>query len=184
MALTLFVVLKYIVTSFLIVVISEVAKKYDRIGGLIAALPLVTILALIWLYVEGNQTINEKLKNNGDGNNSDYDEDALRNALYARANNHALYTFFYVIPTLPMFLLFPVLFQRKNTVTVTTVSDSSSVCGSCGTATTVADTNGNLASYGFYLNFWVSLGVCAVFTVVVFYIYALILKHYTSIELI
>ncbi len=36
----------------MVVLISEVAKKSDRLGGLIAALPLVTVLTLIWLYIE------------------------------------------------------------------------------------------------------------------------------------
>ena len=43
---------KYLITAALVVLISELAKRSDRAGGLIAALPLVTILSLIWLYVE------------------------------------------------------------------------------------------------------------------------------------
>jgi len=34
-------------------VVSEVAKHSDRLGAMIAALPIVTILTLIWLYAEG-----------------------------------------------------------------------------------------------------------------------------------
>ena len=70
----------------MVVFISEVAKRSDRLGGFIAALPLMTILTLILLYVE-NQT-EEKIA------------------------NHAYYTFWYVIPTLPMFLLFPYLLPK------------------------------------------------------------------------
>ena len=72
---------KFAVTSFLVVLISEVAKRSDKLGGLIAALPLVTVLVLFWLYFEKQGT--EKIA------------------------NHAWYTFWYVIPTLPMFLIFP-----------------------------------------------------------------------------
>lgn len=43
---------KYLITAALVVVVSEVAKRSDRFGGLIAALPLVTVLTLIWLYTE------------------------------------------------------------------------------------------------------------------------------------
>ena len=75
------VVIKYLLTAGMVVLISEVAKRSDKLGGFIAALPLMTLLSLIWLYVE-NQT-EEKIA------------------------NHAYYTFWYVIPTLPMFLLFP-----------------------------------------------------------------------------
>ena len=70
----------------MVVFISEVAKRSDKLGGFIAALPLMTLLTLTWLYIE-NQT-EEKIA------------------------NHAYYTFWYVIPTLPMFLLFPYLLPR------------------------------------------------------------------------
>lgn len=77
---------KYAVTAAIVVLVSEIAKRSDRLGGLIAALPLVTVLALVWLHVE--QQPEQKLA------------------------NHAWYTFWYVIPTLPMFLAFPVLLPR------------------------------------------------------------------------
>jgi hypothetical protein len=79
-------VTKYLVTAAVVVLVSEVAKRSDRLGGLIAALPLVTVLALIWLYVERQPQ--------------------------AKIANHAWYTFWYVVPTLPMFLAFPVLLPR------------------------------------------------------------------------
>ena len=77
---------KYLITAALVVAISEVAKRSDKLGSLLASLPLVTFLALIWLYVEKQS--NEKIA------------------------NHAWYTFWYVVPTLPMFLAFPFLLER------------------------------------------------------------------------
>ena len=77
---------KYLITAGLVVLISEVAKRSDKLGALIAALPLVTVLTLLWLYFEKQPT--EKIA------------------------NHAYYTFWYVIPTLPMFLLFPHLLPK------------------------------------------------------------------------
>lgn len=77
---------KYFITAAVVVLISEVAKRSDKLGGLIAALPMVTVLTLIWLYVE-NQS-QEKIA------------------------NHAWYTFWYVVPTLPMFLIFPFILPR------------------------------------------------------------------------
>ena len=65
------------------VLISEIAKRSDRLGGFVAALPLVTVLTLIWLHLEKQP-----------------DE---------RITNHAWYAFWYVLPTLPMLLLFPVM---------------------------------------------------------------------------
>jgi len=76
-----FLISKYLITAFLIVLISEIAKKSDKLGALISSLPLVTILVMIWLYFENQGT--EKI------------------------SQHAYYTFWYVIPTLPMFLIMP-----------------------------------------------------------------------------
>lgn len=80
------IITKYLITAAVVVLISEIAKRSDRLGGLVAALPLVTILVLIWLYVEKQSP--EKIA------------------------NHAWYTFWYVVPTLPMFLAFPWLLSR------------------------------------------------------------------------
>jgi F0F1-type ATP synthase assembly protein I len=77
---------KYLLTAALVVLVSEFAKRSDRLGGLLAALPLVTVLTLVWLYVEKQPP--DKIA------------------------NHAWYTFWYVLPTLPMFLVFPALLQR------------------------------------------------------------------------
>jgi len=43
---------KYFITAAVVVLVSELAKRSDKLGGFVAALPLVTVLALIWLYVE------------------------------------------------------------------------------------------------------------------------------------
>lgn len=79
-------IIKYLLTSAIVVGVSEFARRSDRVGALIAALPLVTVLALIWLHVE--------------------------NQPQAKIANHAWYTFWYVVPTLPMFLAFPALLDR------------------------------------------------------------------------
>lgn len=72
------IITKYALTALVVVVVSEAAKRSDRLGGLLAALPLVTVLTLVWLYVERQPQ--------------------------AKIANHAWYTFWYVVPTLPMFL--------------------------------------------------------------------------------
>jgi len=77
---------KYCLTAAVVILVSELAKRSDRLGGFVAAIPLVTFLTLIWLYVEHQPQ--EKIA------------------------NHAWYTFWYVVPTLPMFLAFPVLLPR------------------------------------------------------------------------
>lgn len=73
--------MKYLSTAAVVVLVSELAKRSDRLGALVASLPLVTLLVLFWLYVEEQPS--------------------------SKIANHAYYTFWYVVPTLPMFLLFP-----------------------------------------------------------------------------
>lgn len=80
------IITKYAITAAVVVLVSEVAKRSDRLGALLASLPMVTLLALTWLHIEKQPA--EKI------------------------TNHAWYTFWYVVPTLPMFLLFPRLFNR------------------------------------------------------------------------
>ena len=82
----LFLISKVLVTAFLIVIISEIAKTNERMGGLVAALPITTIMILFWLYYEKTPT--EKI------------------------SNHMSFTFLYVLPTLPMFLTFPYLINK------------------------------------------------------------------------
>jgi uncharacterized membrane protein (GlpM family) len=77
---------KYLLTAAMVVLVSEAAKRSDKLGGFIAALPLITLLTLIWLYLEQQPA--------------------------SKIANHAYYTFWYVIPTLPMFLAFPFLLPR------------------------------------------------------------------------
>ncbi|MCF5104319.1 hypothetical protein GIW54_26750, partial [Pseudomonas proteolytica] len=67
------IITKYLVTAGIVILVSELAKRSDKLGGLVAALPLVTVMTLIWLYLE-NQSM-EKIA------------------------NHAWYTFWYVLPT-------------------------------------------------------------------------------------
>jgi len=80
------IITKYLITAAVVVLVSETAKRSDRFGGLIAALPMITLLTLVWLHVENQPA--------------------------AKLANHAWYTFWYVVPTLPMFLAFPWLLQR------------------------------------------------------------------------
>lgn len=55
------IVTKFFITATIIVLVSELAKRSDKLGALLASLPLVTVLALIWLHFEGQPK--EKLAN-------------------------------------------------------------------------------------------------------------------------
>ena len=82
----LYLALKAIISGILIALASTIAKRYPGFGALIASLPLVSVLGMIWLW---------------------YDKpDSENMALHAGA------TFWYVLPSLPMFLLIPALLRH------------------------------------------------------------------------
>jgi len=77
--------IKAALSGILIAIISEVAKRYPGFGGLIASLPLVSVLGMIWLWRDK--------------------PDAMNMAAHAEA------TFWFVLPSLPMFLLIPAMLR-------------------------------------------------------------------------
>jgi hypothetical protein len=77
----LYLIVKAAVSGILIALISEVAKRYPGFGGLIASLPLVSVLGMLWLWRDK--------------------PDAQNMATHVEA------TFWYVLPSLPMFLVIP-----------------------------------------------------------------------------
>jgi F0F1-type ATP synthase assembly protein I len=48
----LYYIIKLVISAVLIVAVSEVSKRYSVIGGVLASLPLVSFLGMIWLYVD------------------------------------------------------------------------------------------------------------------------------------
>jgi hypothetical protein len=82
----LYLMIKALVSAVLIVAASEVATRYPGLGALIASLPLVSVLGMMWLW---------RAK-----------PDAANMAAHAEA------TFWYVIPSLPMFLVIPALLRH------------------------------------------------------------------------
>jgi hypothetical protein len=82
----LYLTIKAVLSGVIIAVVSEVAKRYPGVGALIASLPLVSVLGMMWLWRDK--------------------PDAANMAAHASA------TFWYVLPSLPMFLLIPKLLQR------------------------------------------------------------------------
>ena len=55
-----YIFLKLIISSGLIILISEISKKSSFVGGLIASIPLISILSMIWLYIDSRDI--EKIK--------------------------------------------------------------------------------------------------------------------------
>lgn len=81
-----YLVLKAVISGFLIAAISEIARRSPGVAALVASLPLVSILGVIWLW-----------RDTGDG---------------PRIASHLEATFWYVLPSLPMFLLVPWLIRH------------------------------------------------------------------------
>jgi len=82
----LFLALKALISGVLVAAAGEIAKRYPGVGGLIASLPFVAMLAMIWLWRDTR--------------------DADRIAELSTG------TFWYVLPSLPMFLLIPAMLKR------------------------------------------------------------------------
>ena len=82
----LYFILKCAISGVLIGAASTLARRYPGFGALIASLPLVSVLGMMWLWRDK--------------------PDATNMAAHAQA------TFWYVLPSLPMFLLIPLLLRR------------------------------------------------------------------------
>src|ERR1700761_7523915 len=82
----LYLILKALISGGLIAVASTLAKRYPGFGALIASLPLVSVLGMMWLWSEKPDVENMAA--------------------------HAGATFWYVLPSLPMFLLIPAMLRH------------------------------------------------------------------------
>lgn len=82
----LYLITKAAISGLIVAIVSEIAKRSPGIGALVVSLPLVSLLAMIWLWRDTH--------------------DVERMAAHAGA------TFWYVLPSLPMFLLMPLLLRH------------------------------------------------------------------------
>ncbi len=81
-----YLIIKAAISGILIALASEVARRQPGIGALIASLPLVSVIGMIWLWRDTHDPI--------------------------RLAKHAQATLWFVAPSLPMFVLIPVLLRR------------------------------------------------------------------------
>ncbi|MGE5398780.1 MAG: DUF3147 family protein [Ignavibacteriales bacterium] len=81
-------IIKILLSSVIIVLVSEVSKRSSFIGSIFASMPLVSILAFIWLYHETGSR--EKISELSTG------------------------IFWLVIPSLSLFILLPYLLRKLN----------------------------------------------------------------------
>lgn len=82
----LYGVIKALISGAIIALASETARRNAALGALIASLPLVSVLSTVWLFRDT------------------YD--------MPRVADHVQATFWYVLPSLPMFLVMPWLWRH------------------------------------------------------------------------
>jgi hypothetical protein len=82
----LYLAIKAAASGVIVALVSETARRNPGAGGLLASLPLISVLGMIWLWRDTH--------------------DAIRMAAHSEA------TFWFVLPSLPMFLLIPFLLRN------------------------------------------------------------------------
>lgn len=81
----LYLTVKVLLSALIIAAVSEIAKRNPALGALVVSLPMVSLLAIIWLWFDTRDT--------------------------SRIADHAEATFWYVLPSLPMFLALPLMLR-------------------------------------------------------------------------
>lgn len=79
-------IVKITVTTALVVFISEIAKRSSFIGAIMASIPLISVLAMFWLYIDTKDVV--------------------------RVSALATSIFWLVLPSLALFLTLPLLLKR------------------------------------------------------------------------
>ena len=82
----LYYILKFIVSAFIVVLISEIAKRHSGFAALVASLPLTSLLAIIWMHFDGAES--------------------------TQISELSGQIFWLVLPSLLLFLLLPVLLKQ------------------------------------------------------------------------
>lgn len=52
----MYLITKIMASAIVIGVVTEISRRFPSYGGIIAALPLVSLLSIMWLYFQGEQT--------------------------------------------------------------------------------------------------------------------------------
>ena len=91
-----FFFIKAVLSGVIVATVATIAKRYPGWGGLVASLPLVSVMAMLWLYGETRET--EKVA-------------AL-----------AMSTFWFFLPSMPMFLIIPIMLRSGWSFGVTMIT--------------------------------------------------------------
>jgi len=91
-------IIKIIISALVIVAVSEIAKRSSFLGGLLASLPIVSVMAMIWLYVDTKDV--------------------------GKVASLSINIFWLVLPSLVFFLILPSLLKMKVNVVASFVLSS------------------------------------------------------------
>ena len=83
----IYYIIKVLLSSVVIVAVSEISKRSTTMGSILASIPLVSLLAFVWMYIDTKDTL--KIADLSQG------------------------IFWLVIPSLIFFILFPVLLKKN-----------------------------------------------------------------------
>lgn len=76
---------KAALSGIIVAAVSEIARRYPSWGGLVASLPLTSLLAMIWLYRDAHEP--------------------------AKVAELSMSTFWFFVPSVPLFVVLPILIR-------------------------------------------------------------------------
>jgi hypothetical protein len=82
----LYLVIKAAISGVIVALVSEIARRYPGWGGLVASLPLTSLLAMLWLWRDTRDTV--------------------------RVAELSIGAFWFVLPSLPLFFVLPLLLRN------------------------------------------------------------------------
>ena len=91
----IYYLIKTIITALIIVIVSEVAKRSTLIGALIISIPLTSLLAFIWLYLDTRD--------------------------YQKVIDLSYGTILLTIPSFAFFLILPILLKMKQNFAISII---------------------------------------------------------------
>lgn len=77
----IYLILKALLSGAIVAAVSEVARRFPGWGGLLASLPLVSLLAMTWLYLDTREPL--------------------------KVAELSASTFWFILPSMPLFLVLP-----------------------------------------------------------------------------
>jgi hypothetical protein len=81
-----YLLFKAALSGIIIAIVSEIARRSPGFGALVASLPLISVLGMIWLWRDTHDPV--------------------------RMADHAMATFWFVLPSLPMFVAIPLMLRQ------------------------------------------------------------------------